>query len=83
MEKGRTFYNNKKVLVDVFTMVSSSDTFGIQTNRLLEPDDADVANAMKDVKTPVLIINSKKDTMTPELMGKDIYDALPEENKCK
>lgn len=44
-------------------------------------DDADVANAMKDVKTPVLIINSKQDTLTPYFMGKDIYDAILEDNK--
>ena len=43
--------------------------------------DADVANAMKDVTTPVLIINSKSDTVTPYLMGVDIYEGLPENNR--
>lgn len=43
--------------------------------------DADVAAAMKDVKTPVLVINSKKDSVTPYFMGKDIYDAIPENNR--
>lgn len=44
-------------------------------------EDADVANVMKDVKTPVLIINSKQDSLTPYFMGKDIYDAIQGENK--
>lgn len=43
--------------------------------------DADVANAMKNVKTPVLIINSKQDSLTPYFMGKDLYDAIQGENK--
>ena len=43
--------------------------------------DANVAVAMKDVKTPVMIINSQADNMTPYFMGKDIYDALPESDK--
>jgi fermentation-respiration switch protein FrsA (DUF1100 family) len=43
--------------------------------------DADVANAMKDVITPVLVINSKSDSTTPYFMGKDIYDAIPENNR--
>lgn len=43
--------------------------------------DADVAAAMKNVKTPVLIINSKLDSLTPYFMGKNIYDAISGENK--
>lgn len=43
--------------------------------------DANVAKAMKDVETPVLIINSKKDSMTPYFMGKEIYDAILGNNK--
>jgi fermentation-respiration switch protein FrsA (DUF1100 family) len=39
--------------------------------------DAEVARAMRDVTTPVLIINSKADRVTPYFMGKEIYDALP------
>ena len=44
-------------------------------------EDADVANAMKDIETPVLIINSKVDTLTPYFMGKDIYDSIQGDNK--
>lgn len=44
-------------------------------------EDADVANAMKDVSTPVLIINSKLDSLTPYFMGKDIFDAIIGDNK--
>lgn len=40
-------------------------------------DDADVSEALQKVTTPVLIINSRKDTVTPYFMGKDIYDAMP------
>ena len=43
--------------------------------------DADVANAMKNVETPVLIINSKLDSLTPYFMGKDIYDTIQGNNK--
>lgn len=43
--------------------------------------EADVAQAMIDVTTPVLIINSKVDTLTPYFMGKDIYDAIPGNDK--
>lgn len=42
---------------------------------------ADVANGMKNVETPVLIVNSKQDALTPYFMGKDIYDAILGENK--
>lgn len=44
-------------------------------------EDADVSDSMKDVKTPVLIINSKQDSVTPYFMGKDIYQAIISENK--
>lgn len=43
--------------------------------------DVDVPSAMKNVSIPLLIVNSTQDEMTPEFMGKDIYDALPEGNK--
>ncbi len=43
--------------------------------------DADVPSAMKRVSTPVLIINSRLDSLTPHFMGQDIYDALQGENK--
>ncbi len=39
-------------------------------------EDADVSDAMKNVEIPVLIINSKMDTTTPQFMGQDIYDAI-------
>lgn len=44
-------------------------------------DDANVANAVKDVETPVLIINSKADTVTPYFMGEDIYNAISYDKK--
>lgn len=43
--------------------------------------DADVSTAMRDVEIPVLIINSKADTLTPYFMGKDIYDSIRGNNK--
>lgn len=43
--------------------------------------DADVSKAVRGAETPVLIINSKKDEMTPYFMGKEIYDALPGKGK--
>jgi len=44
--------------------------------------DADVPRALKDVSTPVLVINSRLDSVTPYFMGQDIYDALPEKSKA-
>jgi len=43
--------------------------------------DADVAAAMRNVETPVLIINSKADNVTPYFMGKEIYDGIRGNNK--
>lgn len=43
--------------------------------------DADVPNALKDVDIPVLIMNSKVDDVTPEFMGRDIYEAIQGEHK--
>ena len=43
--------------------------------------DADVSKAVTDVETPILVINSKKDELTPYFMGKDIYDAIEGGNK--
>lgn len=43
--------------------------------------DADVGSAMCNVETPVLIINSKADTVTPYFMGKDIYESIQGNNK--
>lgn len=43
--------------------------------------DADVVNALKNVKTPVLIINSEVDLITPYFMGKDLYDAIQGNNR--
>ena len=70
--------------MDIGMPVSYMTWTGNITNKIklgFTYDDADVANAMKDVKTPVLIINSKQDTLTPYFMGKDIYDAILEDNK--
>lgn len=39
-------------------------------------DDADVPEDMKKVELPVLVVNSKIDTVTPEFMGKDIFQAI-------
>lgn len=44
-------------------------------------EEADVSKAMKDVKTLVLIINSKKDVVTPYFMGKDIYETIQSNDK--
>lgn len=44
-------------------------------------DDADVAEAMRSVDIPVLIINSAADTVTPAFMGQDIYNAILGNNK--
>ena len=44
-------------------------------------EDADVSAAMRNVETPVLIINSKADTVTPYFMGKDIFDSIRGNNK--
>ncbi|HEY8392870.1 MAG TPA: alpha/beta hydrolase [Capillibacterium sp.] len=41
--------------------------------------DAEVAAAMQGVRTPVLVINSKADDLTPYFMGKDIYDAVADD----
>ncbi|MCR2032454.1 alpha/beta hydrolase [Anaerofustis stercorihominis] len=43
--------------------------------------DADVTNKIKNITTPTLIINSKKDTTTPYFMGKNIYDCINLNNK--
>lgn len=43
--------------------------------------EADVATAMKDVKIPVLIINSKQDLLTPYFMGRDIYNSISGDKK--
>lgn len=42
---------------------------------------ADTAKSLRKVSTPVLIINSKKDTMTPYFMGKEIYDSIENNSK--
>lgn len=43
-------------------------------------EDANVCNAIKDIEIPVLIINSQMDTVTPQFMGQDIYDAISRED---
>lgn len=44
-------------------------------------DDANVPDAIKAVQTPVLIINSKVDSVTPYFMGEDIYNSIQNDNK--
>lgn len=44
-------------------------------------EDADVPASIKDTKVPVLVINSKADTLTPYYMGKDIYEAMEQKTK--
>ena len=44
-------------------------------------DDAEVADKIKNTNVPILVINSKADSLTPYFMGKEIYDAILEENK--
>lgn len=70
--------------MDIGIPVSYMKWCGNSVNKLklgFTYQDADVAAAMRDVKTPVLVINSQTDSVTPYFMGKDIYDALPESNK--
>lgn len=43
--------------------------------------DAEVVDAVADTEVPLFIINSKADMLTPYFMGKDIYDAVKQENK--
>lgn len=39
-------------------------------------EDANVCDAIGNIEIPILIINSKDDTLTPQFMGQDIYDAI-------
>uniref|UniRef100_UPI0040568FCF alpha/beta hydrolase n=1 Tax=Acetatifactor sp. TaxID=1872090 RepID=UPI0040568FCF len=39
-------------------------------------EDANVCDAIIDIQIPVLVINSEADTLTPQFMGQDIYDAI-------
>ena len=43
--------------------------------------DADVASEISEVQTPILIINSKADKLTPYFMRENIYDAIQGNNK--
>ena len=43
-------------------------------------DDANVCNEISDIEIPVLIINSKADTVTPQFMGQEIYDSIQNED---
>lgn len=44
-------------------------------------EDAEVGKAICNIEIPVLVINSKADTVTPQFMGQEIYDAICGENK--
>lgn len=39
-------------------------------------EDANVCDAIIDISIPVLVINSETDTITPQFMGQDIYNAI-------
>lgn len=39
-------------------------------------EDANVCDKIGNIEIPTLIINSKADTLTPQFMGQDIYDAI-------
>ena len=70
--------------MDISLPVSYITWWGNMINKLkldFTYQDADVPTAMKEVKTSVLIINSKQDSLTPYFMGKDIYDAITGNNK--
>lgn len=44
-------------------------------------EDADVVTAISRVKTPLLVINTEVDEVTPQFMGDDIYSASAAETK--
>lgn len=44
-------------------------------------DDFVVTTWLEDTNTPTLIFNSKADTVTPEKMGRDLYEAIPHQEK--
>jgi len=44
-------------------------------------EDANVCRTISNVEIPVLVINSKIDTVTPQFMGQDIYDAISSSKK--
>ncbi len=44
-------------------------------------EDANVCDKIGNIEIPTLIINSKADTLTPQFMGQDIYDAINHDAK--
>lgn len=44
-------------------------------------DDVDITKYTSKTKIPILIFNSKSDTVTPYFMGKDIYKSISHNNK--
>lgn len=44
-------------------------------------DDFVTTTWLEDTNTPTLIFNTKADTVTPEKMGRDLYEAIPHEEK--
>lgn len=44
-------------------------------------DDVDITKYTSKTKVPILIFNSKSDTVTPYFMGKDIYKSISHNNK--
>ncbi len=69
--------------MDIGLPISYMTFFGNFINKIklgFSYEDANVCNAIKDIKIPILIINSKIDTVTPQFMGQNIYDSIFEEN---
>ena len=44
-------------------------------------EDANICQAVSNVEMSVLVVNSKVDTVTPQFMGQDIYDAISSSKK--
>lgn len=44
-------------------------------------EDANVCDAIANIEIPVLIINSKADTLTPQFMGQELYDTILHKEK--
>lgn len=71
--------------MDIGLPISYMTTCGNIVNKLklgFYYEDANVCDAITNIKIPVLIINSKADSLTPQFMGQEIYDAITcDENK--
>lgn len=68
--------------MDIGLPVSYMITCGNIVNKIklgFSYKDANVGNEISDIETPVLIINSEVDTVTPQLVGQEIYDSIQNE----